>query len=102
MIICVSTVHQLNIAVDMYFHWVSLRKLVYAVDKRHKCAYPTDFESAKDNGHPIVKVILFDHNSYYAVQLMDRVFQEEIPGRQVLMFYCPLCLEGFWNPPIYQ
>ena len=80
----------------MYFHWVSLRKLVYAVDKRHKCAYPTDFESAKNNVHPIVKVILFDHNSYYALQVMDRIFQEEIPGC-LLMFYCPMCLEGFWN-----
>ena len=78
MILCVSTVHMLDIAVDMYFHWVSLRKLVYAVDKRHMCAYPTEFESAKNNGRHLVKVILFDHNSYYALQLMDRIFQEEV------------------------
>ncbi len=87
-------------AMYLYYHWVSLRQLVYAVDIRHECAYLSEFEPVKNNEHSIMKVFLFDHNNYYGLRLMDSIFREEIPV-SLLMFYCPCCLEEFWTPPTY-
>ena len=88
MTLYVKTLPELHNAMYLYYHWVSLRQLVYAVYIRHECDDP-EFEPVKNNEHPIFKVILFDHNSYYGLQLMDCIFQEEIPGSH-LMFYCPM------------
>ena len=94
----VQTLPELHNAMYLYYHWVSLRQLVYAVDIRHECDL-SEFEAVKNNEDSIMKVILFDHNSYYGVKLMDRTFFEEIGS--LLMFYCPCCLEEFWTPPTY-
>ena len=95
----VATLLDLHDAMYRYYHWVSERQHVHAVDIRHKCAYRSEFQLVRMNQHSIMKVILFDHNSYYGVKLMDRTFFEEIGS--LLMFYCPCCLEEFWTPPTY-
>ena len=91
----VQTLPELHDAMYMYYQWVTLRQLVYAVDIRHKCDDP-EFEPVTNNEHSIMKVILFDNNSYYALRLMNSIYGEEIPG-SLLMFYCPCCLEEFWS-----
>ena len=60
----VQTLPDLHDAMYMYYQWVTLRQLVYAVDIRHNCDDP-EFEAVTNNEHSIMKVILFDNNSYY-------------------------------------
>ena len=91
----VQTLPELHDAMYMYYQWVTLRQLVYAVDIRHNCD-DSEFEAVTNNEHSIMKVILFDNNSYYALRLMNSIYGEEIPG-SLLMFYCPCCLEEFWS-----
>ena len=60
-------------------------------------------EVIRSNKHQVLKVIQFDHNSYYAIKLMDCVVREEIPGSHIKIM-CPLLLEGFsdvWYPLVY-
>ena len=95
----VQTLPELHDAMYMYYQWVTLRQLVYAVDIRHECDL-SEFEAVKNNEDFIMKVILFDNDSYYALRLMNSIFGEEIPG-SLLMFYCPCFLEEFWSPPTY-
>ena len=75
----VQTLPELHDAMYMYYQWVTLRQLVYAVDIRHNCDDP-EFEPVTNNEHSIMKVILFDNNSYYALRLMNSLYGEEIPG----------------------
>ena len=94
-------VDQLIDAMHLYSYWISLGKQVYAVDIRHECAYPSQFEPVKNNENALMKVILFDQDFYYGLRSIDTIFRDAIPG-SLLMFYCPCCLEEFWNPPTYQ
>ena len=54
---------------------------------------------------PVLRLILFDHPTIYAIKKMDRVVREEIPGSHI-RFRCPLCHEGYgslWYPLVqYQ
>ena len=94
-------VDQLIDTMHLYSYWISLGKQVYAVDIRHECAYPSQFEPVKNNENALMKVILFDQAFYYGLRSIDTIFRDAFPG-SLLRFYCPCCLEQFWNPPTYQ
>ena len=104
-ILCVTTVDELQLALKTYHEWVMRDKCVYAVDKSHYCSKPLEYDVVKKNKHQVLKLILFDHLSYYAIKKMDRVVREEIPGSHI-RFRCPLCHEGYgslWYPLVqYQ
>ena len=92
-----AQVDELIETMQVYSYWLSLGKEVYAVDDRHVCAYPSQFESVKNNENALMKVILFDQAFYYGLRSIDSIFRDVYPG-SLLRFYCPICLEQFWNP----
>ena len=98
--LCITTVAELQLALKTYHEWVLTDKCVYAVDKSHFCSKPLEFDVVKQNNHQVLKVIQFDHLSYYAIKRMDRIVREYKPGTNI-KFKCLLCHEGYgslWYP----
>ena len=99
----IQTVTDLEIAISKHHRWSLTGKKVYAVDITHECAQPLEFEVVKMNQHPVLRLMLFNYMSYYAVKKLDKVVNETVPEAKIL-FRCPLCHEGYgslWYP-IYR
>ena len=96
----ITTVADLQLAFKTYHQWCLKDKCVYAVDISHLCSKPLEFDVVKQNKHQVLKLIQFNHLSYYAIQRMDRIVREYKPGTNI-KFRCPLCHEGYgslWYP----
>ena len=96
----ITTIADLQLAFKTYHQWCLKDKRVYAVDISHLCSKPLEFDVVKQNKHQILKLIQFNHLSYYAIQRMDRIVSEYKPGTKI-KFRCPLCHEGYgslWYP----
>ena len=99
----IQTISDLEMAIKTHYRWTLTGKIVYAVDINHECSQPLEFEVAKLNQHPVLRLILFNFMSYYAVKKLDKVVNESAPEAKIL-FRCPLCHEGYgslWYP-IYK
>ena len=99
----IQTISDLEMAIKTHYRWTLTDKIVYAVDINHKCSQPLEFEVVKLNQHPVLRLILFNFMSYYAVKKLDKVVNESVPEAKIL-FRCPLCHEGYgslWYP-IYK
>ena len=99
----IQAVTDLDIAISKHHRWSLTGKKVYAVDITHECAQPLEFEVVKMNQHAVLRLMLFNYLSYYAVKKLDQVVNEMVPEAKIL-FRCPLCHEGYgslWYP-IYR
>ena len=96
----IQTVSDLKTAITKHHMWSLSGKKVYAVDTTHECAHPLEFSVVKKNQHPVLRLMIFNYLSYYAVKKLDQVINEMEPEAKVL-FLCPLCKEPYgdlWYP----
>ena len=67
-ILSVTTVDELKLTLKKYHEWVMRGKCVYAMDISHNCTKPMEYDVVRNNKHQVLKEILFDHNTYYAIK----------------------------------
>ena len=90
----IQTISDLEMALKTHYRWSLNNKRVFAVDINHSCSQPLEFEVVKLNQHHVLRLILFNFMSYYAVKKMDKIVNEFAPDSKIL-FRCPLCHEGY-------
>ena len=99
----IEQVSDLKTAITKHRMWSASGKKVYAVDITHECPHPLEFSVIIKNQQPVLRVMIFNYLSYYAVKKLDRIINEMEPEKKVL-FLCPLCKEPYGDVwyPIYD